>query len=253
MIFKSDRQRKAMFSRLNSINTFADIPYIRDADVEQYRRTNQKRINDIDNMLASKGIPDDDRMAMLGRRKELEELNQQIIKFGTLGTFSKKYHITGDYKTGTKIEGKMGKHGDVWRAETELPEFDTTLDDPTNKYRHHDIALTEMSPDEFIKIQYEQHKVRPSGHESPLTYEEWAYPYEPKVEEYRKILRGEKHEPVKNIYGPDSKLPIPIIEYDEEGNLTGFQEGFHRGLAAKREGLETMPVLIARKHVRTEL
>jgi hypothetical protein len=164
--------------------------------------------------------------------------------------FAKKYRRSGDYKSDTKLEGKLGKHGDVWRAETELSDFDTTLDDPTNKYRHHDVALTEMTPDDFIKAQYEQYRIKHYGHEYPVSFEDWINHDSNRVDEYRKILSGEKHKPVGDIYGPDSKLPIPILEYDEEGKLSGFQEGLHRGLAAKSAGMETMPVLIAVKRVR---
>jgi hypothetical protein len=235
---------------MGGINMFSDRPLIKDFDVEEFKRSNLRTIEHIDGILKSGDISDGVRKKLIDRRNRLEGQYKRAVEEWK---FSNKYRRSGDYKTGTKLEGKMGKHEDVWRAETELPEFDITLDDPTNKYRHHDVALTEMSPDEFLRGQYEQFKATVHDTE-PLSYEDYLECKSPaKVEYYKDILEGKRHKPVKGIYGPDSKLPITVLEYNVEGKSAGFQEGFHRGMAAKEAGLERMPVLIAVKHVREEI
>lgn len=161
-----------------------------------------------------------------------------------------QFKIGGDYKAKTKIEGKLGKHSKAWRAETELSMFDTSLEYPNDKYREYDIALTEMSPTEFLNEQHKRYNITHYGDDEPIPYETWIGGIDPdKIDNFRKILRGEVHEPMKNIYGPDSKLPIPAIVYNEHGRPLSFQEGRHRGLAAQAEGLETMPVIVAKRHI----
>lgn len=158
--------------------------------------------------------------------------------------FSSKRKYAADPPYDSKIN-TLGSYDDVYRPVTELPEFDETLARPKDKYRHHDIALTEMTPDEFLEIQKEQTNKALNKNYTREELEEDVY--RPRIEELKKILRGEEHEPVRDIYGPNSKLPLFVAEYEPDGEYSGWQEGRHRAVAAKEEGIERIPVLIARK------
>jgi hypothetical protein len=142
----------------------------------------------------------------------------------------------------SKLHGKLGKHENMWRAETDAPSIDRTLEDPTLEHRDYDVALTEMTPDEFLDMQYKQATFKGSD----LSKEDWMRPSSFKLQRALDIMHGVYEDPnPKYRYEKGTRLPMPYIEYDRSGNLTGYQEGRHRGLAAKLEGLETIPVLIA--------
>lgn len=134
------------------------------------------------------------------------------------------------------------KYAKGFRSETELG-MDHWLARPTNKEREYDFALTEMTPDDFLDIQLKQIR---KDREDFISRDDFLRGAG-NTELYEQILRGEEHE-ATNYYDSDSKLPLPVVEYDEEGDLSGFQEGRSRAVAAKNIGMERMPVLIAKKH-----
>jgi hypothetical protein len=135
----------------------------------------------------------------------------------------------------TVLVGKLGKFEDVWRPETELYDFDRCLNIPADEHRGFNIALTEMSPDDFLDLQYKATKKK----WGPTTKRQFETDsIDPsKVDMFEKILVGGES---------DYRLPVPVVVYDNN-KVTGFQEGRHRGFAAKMAGLDSMPVLIATK------
>ena len=86
-----------------------------------------------------------------------------------------------------------------------------------------------MDPDVFLQRQYQQ-----SGTNGP--FNEWAQPTS--QERVDNIVKG--------IKSKKDEVPIPIEEYDYYGQRKDFQEGRHRGLAAKQLGIK-IPVLMGRK------
>jgi hypothetical protein len=85
-----------------------------------------------------------------------------------------------------------------------------------------------MDPDEFLHRQYEQSGER-------VSYEDWLRVNQKRVDEIKEAILD------KNI-----ELPVPLEEYTPFGERKDFQEGRHRGLAAKQLGVK-VPVIQGRK------
>lgn len=109
---------------------------------------------------------------------------------------------------------------------TDLPEFDYSIKNPRDEERHHEMYLEEMPVRNYLEIQ--------ENRNSNLLH--------------KRLYREEytKHLEQKN---PNYKegIPVPVLEYDEFGKLTGWQEGYRRGLYAEQKGEKTIPVYKAYK------
>jgi len=122
-----------------------------------------------------------------------------------------------------------------FKPETELSMVDLSIRDPNFPYRDYSVALTEMPPDEFLRMQYDQARV----HEPELTWEGFMAGAMPmQVEELRKSMSGTT----------ERKVPIPVLLYTKEGKLSGFQEGRKRAVAAEQLGMERIPVIVGVRH-----
>lgn len=116
----------------------------------------------------------------------------------------------------------------IWKKETELPEFDDSIENPTDPYRHHDMKLVMMPVKEYIELQLKRQPALIGKDEYLM----------------KGGLRGAigLYEGVKK----GDRIPTPVLEYDE-GKLTSFQEGYRRGKIAELFGEKEIPVWIATK------
>jgi len=168
-----------------------------------------------------------------------DKVEERLEHFAKVQGYRKKT----DESKFSKLSGKLGKHEAYWRAETDAPPLDRTLDDPLGEESRFDVALTEMTPDEFLDTQFEQAKAAGSGR---IERDKWQRPSSFKLDRAVGIMKGEYADP-RGYYKSGTKLPLVYVEYGPEGELTGWQEGRHRALAAKEMGLDMMPVLIAKR------
>ena len=102
-----------------------------------------------------------------------------------------------------------------------------------------------MNPDEFLR---RQHKM--SGHSDKVSFEEWSSQGDYKDKEGRSIMNVDPkiiESMKKSIKSSTDEVPVPIELYERQtGDREDFQEGRHRGIAAKELG-EDIPVILARK------
>lgn len=93
------------------------------------------------------------------------------------------------------------------------------------------IKKVEMKPDKFLYETYKQYLNSSSA--QSLSYQD-----------YLSLVISEKN--VERIINSRSKLPVPFLEYDEDGNII-THEGRHTVLALKKTGHKLVPVTIVKR------
>jgi hypothetical protein len=130
---------------------------------------------------------------------------------------------------------KIEKDGVVYSADPGLPLFESNIfaqiDGSSEEY---DMDLEVMDIDEYIDSQLARFEKRELKDFTP-------------EEAYERGLEEEKLESMVESIEEGKPLPLPVIEYDEEGELEEFQEGRHRGEALKKAGREKIMTWIAKK------
>lgn len=119
---------------------------------------------------------------------------------------------------------------------TDIPIFDSSIKNPENKNRKYDMRFKAMPIDAFLKLQYE-------------IFETGRYAEYPGsgVEKFWLAVSDEHKENIKKAMKEGKIFPSFVVEFDEEGNLTDFQEGRHRLVALRELGVSKVPVWIAYK------
>jgi len=115
-----------------------------------------------------------------------------------------------------------------WGKMTDLPEFDTDIENQHDENRSHNMFEFEMPVDDYLRF---QEKHRPGLLEK---------------KEYRKEYT--KHFDKPDLEFNPEGIPTPVLEFDEFGNKTTWQEGYRRGLYAQDQGEKTIPVWMAYKN-----
>jgi hypothetical protein len=108
------------------------------------------------------------------------------------------------------------------------------------------VRTVQMSPKKFLRETHKEslERDRRSGRKDvPQSYEEYERQViHEETPESKKKLR----EMGKAIKSKEKNLPVPFLEYDEEGTPKGH-EGRHTAKAAEEEGIETIPVNVVRR------
>lgn len=117
---------------------------------------------------------------------------------------------------------------------TDIPIFDSSIKNPENKNRKYDMVFNPMDIDKFFKLQY---RIFETGQyaKTPYTGEVnfWLGVDKDTVKEIKREMKEGKI------------FPSFVVEYDEKGNLTDFQEGRHRLVALKELRVSKIPVWLA--------
>jgi hypothetical protein len=114
------------------------------------------------------------------------------------------------------------------RQHTDLSTFDGSMDE-SDEYREFDMELIDVPVDQYVMVQERRNP--------DLIYKK-------KNDEYMKLW--EKSIEENKPFYPDG-ISTPVLEFDEEGKLTNWQEGYRRGVYAQNKGEEFMPVWMAKK------
>jgi hypothetical protein len=122
-----------------------------------------------------------------------------------------------------------------YSADPGMPLFQSNIFEQGGKgnQEKYDMDLEVMDIQEYIESQ----KARFEKRNLEITPEE----------AYRRGLDGEKVERMAESMGEGEGFPVPVVEYDLEGNLEMFQEGRHRGEALKRLGKDRVLTWVARR------
>ena len=120
---------------------------------------------------------------------------------------------------------------------TDIPVFDSAIKNQYSKNRKYDMIFKPMDIDKFFKLQYEIFETGQYAKKTPYTGEVnfWLGVDKETVEEIKEKMKEGKI------------FPSFVVEYDEKGNLTDFQEGRHRLVALKQLRVNKVPVWIAHK------
>lgn len=116
--------------------------------------------------------------------------------------------------------------GDIFTEYTDLPVFDSAIKNPHNEA----VASVCVPPLDWLRLQMGAAESFGGG---PATTSWLREPVE-RVENTQDM--------VQKIRSGSSDIPRPILELDRDGNITGFQEGRNRGVAAYYAGVDFMPV-----------
>jgi len=104
--------------------------------------------------------------------------------------------------------------------EIDIPLFESSRIHPKLRTRRYDVKLIYMKPKQFIKAQYK---------------------INPKLK--KKYIDKELYKSMKK-----RKIPVPILEITKSGKLSKkWQEGYRRGMVAKKLRQKKMPVWIAKR------
>lgn len=132
--------------------------------------------------------------------------------------------------------GRVSGVGFEWRAscrdvfgdKTELPVFDNALDSPHNE------AVVEVCvpPIDWLQLQM-------AAAESFIGESQgYRWLMEP-------VERAENtRDMAQKLSSGETDIPKPVLELDRDGNVTGFQEGRNRGVAAHYADIDWIPVAI---------
>jgi hypothetical protein len=117
-----------------------------------------------------------------------------------------------------------------WSNDTGLATFDAYLHNKDSPHRNFDFERIQLTPDEYMETQKKILSKRGNGEKLFQIGIDRGH-----VDRLKKaILEGKE-------------MPTFVIEYDKQGNLTGFQEGRHRVIAMKELGVEKIPVVLMKK------
>lgn len=117
---------------------------------------------------------------------------------------------------------------------TGIPIFDNAISDSRNPHRDFNMKLRWISPQRYIKYQYE-------------ILEKYS-PYEPSIpgiESFWKGLTRADVNGIKETIKEGKQFYAFVLEFDKHGNLLSFQEGRHRAVAMMELGVKRIPVYFA--------
>lgn len=122
----------------------------------------------------------------------------------------------------------------TWKADPDVPVFQSAIVGQGTGQEKYDIDLVMMEIDDFIDSQIGRFEQRDLRGMTPRQ----AYLRGRDMGHVREMAREMRR---------GTPFPVPIVEYDENGDLYRFQEGRHRGEAVKHLGNSRIPVWVARQ------
>jgi len=163
---------------------------------------------------------------ILEREKHEQKLFEDVHK-----KLEREKHkkLSGFVVFGEPPKKKKKNFGMGWSIGTK-----TDPDFAEGKWGKEDVYLKRrvlMDPDVFLRRQYRQRNAADKG----TSFEEWNDASPAQVKQIKKGIVSKK-----------DRIPIPIEEFTPYGEMKKFQEGRHRGNAAKELG-QRIPVLQVRK------
>lgn len=116
-----------------------------------------------------------------------------------------------------------------WNPLTDMPYFDAYINNK-DEYRSYNMFEMNMPINDYLKIQENTKEIKArkeyderTGYKEDLSY-------------------------FDDIKYDEKGIPTPVLEFDEFGNKTGWQEGYRRGLYAKSKGQDTIRTWMAYKN-----
>ncbi len=123
-------------------------------------------------------------------------------------------------------------------TETGIPVFDSAIREPENRYKKHTAEFRALSPEELMELQY---RIFETG------YYERVSPHIPGEKKFWRSVVRSNVEHLKEEMREGEAFKSFVVEKDEEGELTDYQEGRHRLVALQELDVDKVPVFIARK------